>query len=147
MQVVQSLADHFARGDQSGLLQHAQVLHHPEPRHRQLRLQLGERAAVALKEEVKQPPTAWIGEGAKNRFVFHASIIRDLMVTCQGPYHAGERDVPSARNIRPLIGVDIQLWSPTGAVGGLVSWEPIDFGLRRANVETAIAKPGKIGEP
>src|SRR5205085_3606130 len=25
------------------------------------------------------------------------------------------------------------------AVGGLVSWEPIDFGLRRANVETAIA--------
>jgi len=85
---VQSLAAHFARGDQSGLLQHAQVLHHPEPRHRQLRLQLFERAAVALKEEVKQSPTAWIGEGAKNNFVFHVGIICDLMVTCQGADHA-----------------------------------------------------------
>ena len=80
---MQSLAAHFARGDQSGLLQHAQVLHHAEARHRQLRLQLGERAAVALKEEVKQPPTAWIGEGAKNGFIFHGYIICDLLVTCQ----------------------------------------------------------------
>lgn len=40
------------------------------------------------------------------------------MVTCQGPYHAGERDVLSTRNIRPLIGVAMQLWGPMGVVGG-----------------------------
>ena len=51
----------FSRPDRrvttrSGVLEHLEVLHHAEAGHRQLGLQLGERASVALEEEVEQEP-------------------------------------------------------------------------------------------
>src|SRR6187399_2312706 len=48
---VMSFPAHLARDHQARLLQDPQVLHGPEPSHRQLRLELGQRAAVALEEQ------------------------------------------------------------------------------------------------
>ncbi|BCL79270.1 hypothetical protein ccbrp13_17350 [Ktedonobacteria bacterium brp13] len=48
--------------------------------------------------------------------------------------------MPSARNIRPLVGVDMQLWSSTGAVGspaassGTMTYEDRSPGLYRFQV-------------
>jgi hypothetical protein len=45
------------------------VLHHPEPRHVQIGLELGQRAAVALEEPVEQEPTGRVGERLEHTVV------------------------------------------------------------------------------
>lgn len=47
------------------------MLHHAKPSHRELRLKLKKRAAVTLKEPVEQEPTAGVGKGTKDAFIFH----------------------------------------------------------------------------
>src|SRR4051812_35090209 len=74
-----------ATGDhQPGLLQHAQVFHHPEPRHGQLGFQLGQRAAVPLEEPVEQAPPGGIGQSLEDAIILaHRPNICDQQVTCQ----------------------------------------------------------------
>ena len=56
--------------DQGGVLEHAQVLHHPEAAEvGQRRAQLGEGLSVALEEAVEQQAALTVGEGAEHRFV------------------------------------------------------------------------------
>ena len=59
---VQLLPARPPRDDETGLLEHAQVLHDAEARHLQLGLQLGERAAVTHEEPVEQEATGRVGE-------------------------------------------------------------------------------------
>ena len=62
------------------------MLHHPEARHLQLRLELGQRAAVTLEEPVEQEASRRVGERLEHTVVVgHAAIIRDQTVTCQIP--------------------------------------------------------------
>ena len=56
------LAPHLAGDDEACVLQHAQVLHHSEARHLQLRLELGARAAVTLEEPVEEESPRRVGE-------------------------------------------------------------------------------------
>ena len=53
------------------------MLHDPEARHRQLGLELGERAAVTLEEPVEQMPAGRIGERLEDGIVIHGPTIRD----------------------------------------------------------------------
>jgi len=48
--------------DQSRLFEQAQVLHDPEARHFQFRLELGERPAVTFEQPVEQEPTRRVGQ-------------------------------------------------------------------------------------
>ena len=49
-------------------LEHAQVLHDPEPRHLRQRLaQLAERLAIALEEPIEEHPSTRVGEGPEDR--------------------------------------------------------------------------------
>ena len=61
------------------LLEHLQVLHHPEARHLQPGLQLGERAAVTHEEQVEQEAAGRVGEGLEDPVVVrgtrHGSIM------------------------------------------------------------------------
>ena len=45
------------------------MLHHAEARHLQLRLELGERAAVTLEEPVEQEPPRRVGERTEHGIV------------------------------------------------------------------------------
>ncbi|HEX5940587.1 MAG TPA: hypothetical protein VFZ12_09515 [Dehalococcoidia bacterium] len=64
---MQLLAAAAARGDEAGVFQHAQVLHHAEASHlRQLCLELGQGLAVALVESVEQQPPVASCEGAED---------------------------------------------------------------------------------
>ena len=45
------------------------MLHHAEPRHGELRLELGERTAVTLEEPVEKQPSRRIGEGTEDKVV------------------------------------------------------------------------------
>jgi hypothetical protein len=58
-----------AANDESCLLEQAQVLHHPEAGHLKLGLELGQRAAVALKEPVEQVPACRVGERLEHAVV------------------------------------------------------------------------------
>jgi hypothetical protein len=58
-----------ARDDEPGLLEEAQVLHDPEARHLDLRLELGERSAVTLEEPVEEMPAGGIGERPEHEVV------------------------------------------------------------------------------
>src|SRR5690606_41200877 len=62
VQVVELLAPHLPGHDQPGLLEHLEMLHHPETGHLQARFQLGERPAVSLVEQVEKVPTGRVGE-------------------------------------------------------------------------------------
>ena len=68
-------------------LEHLEVLHHAEAGHRQLGLELGERAAVTLEEQVEQEPTGRIGQRLEHAVqllvVGHEVNIGDYLVTCQ----------------------------------------------------------------
>src|SRR5208282_6485205 len=75
-----------ATGDhEPGVLQHAQVLHHPETSHFENRLELCQRQAVVGEEPVEQGASRWVGERPEHPVVVigHLFIIRDQMVTCQ----------------------------------------------------------------
>ena len=74
-----------AGDDETGVFEHAQVLHRAEPGHLQLRLELGERAAVTRKEPVEQEAPRRVGERFEDPVVVgHVSnTIRDQIVTCQ----------------------------------------------------------------
>ena len=58
-----------AGDDEPGVLEHAQVLHHAEPRHLQLGLELGQRAAVTLTKPVEQMPSRRVGEHLEHEVV------------------------------------------------------------------------------
>ena len=60
IQEVQLLPARPARDDEAGVFEHPQVLHHAEPRHLQLGLELGERSAVTLEEPVEEVPACRI---------------------------------------------------------------------------------------
>ena len=57
----------------TGLLEQAQVLHHPEAGHREAGLQLGQRLPVAPEEQVEQQPPGGIRQGLEHPVVVHAS--------------------------------------------------------------------------
>jgi hypothetical protein len=58
-----------AGDDKPGFLQHAQVLHDPEPGHRHVGFQLGERAAVTLEKPVQQETPGGVGERLEDAVV------------------------------------------------------------------------------
>src|SRR4029450_10877353 len=74
-----------ARDYEPCVLEDSQVLHDAEARHLQLRLKLGQRAAVTLKEQVEQEATRRVTERLKHTVLVlaHASTIGDHTVTCQ----------------------------------------------------------------
>ena len=81
-----------ASDHESRLLEEAQVLHHAEPGHLQLGLELGERAAVTHKEPVEQEAPRRVGQRLEDTVVVgHAAIIGDQMVTCQPTKWRGSR--------------------------------------------------------
>jgi hypothetical protein len=59
---VQLLLSAPARDHEPGVPEHPEVLHHAEPRHHRLRLQLGQRAAVTREQEVEQETKGGVGE-------------------------------------------------------------------------------------
>src|SRR2546423_9286896 len=63
------------RSDETGVLQHPQVLHHAEAGHLQIRLELAERAAVSLEQAVEQVPPGRIGECLEHAIVVHGSTL------------------------------------------------------------------------
>ena len=52
-----------------GVLEDPQVLHDPEPRHLQPRLELGERSAVTLEEPVEEEASRGVGERLEHPIV------------------------------------------------------------------------------
>ena len=99
VQVVELLPARPAGDDEACVFEDAQVLHHAEARHLQIRLELGERAAVALEEPVEQVPAGRIRQGLEDAVVVHMRRIGDLKVTCQAcenvpvPLYLTEEDV------------------------------------------------------
>ena len=69
VQEVQRLPARAAADDEPRVLEHAQVLHDPEARHLELRLELGERARAVLEELVEQEPPGRICECLKDEVV------------------------------------------------------------------------------
>jgi hypothetical protein len=59
----------LAGDDEPRLLQHLQVLHDPEAGHRELGLQLGQRAAVTREEQVEQEATRGVGKRLEHAVV------------------------------------------------------------------------------
>jgi len=76
VQEVELLPTYFPGRDEAGILQHAQVLHHPEARHRERRLKLPKRAAITLEEPVEQQAAVWVSKSAEDPFIFHAQHYR-----------------------------------------------------------------------
>ena len=75
---MQLLPARAASDDEARVLEDAQVLHHTEPRHLELRLELRERTAVALEEPVEEMPARRIGKRPEDPVVVvHARIIGD----------------------------------------------------------------------
>ena len=67
VQEVLLLASHLAGGDEVGVFEHAEVLHHAEARHLgQHDAQSDERLAVLLEQRVEQRPTVGVGERPKD---------------------------------------------------------------------------------
>jgi hypothetical protein len=80
---VQLLPPRPARYDDARPLEHAQVLHDTEPRHRQLRLELCQRATVTFEEQIEKESACRIRECLEHRIVVeYASTVCDYMVTC-----------------------------------------------------------------
>jgi len=63
--------------DEARILQDPQVLHHAEPSHLELGLELGERTAVPLEQTVEQVAASRIGECPEDVVVVHVPIIGD----------------------------------------------------------------------
>src|SRR4051794_26994223 len=78
---VQLLAAAPASDYEVRLLEHLQVLHHAEARHRQPALERGERLAVLLEQEVEQRPPRRVRQRLEH--LVHDQRIGDHMVTCQ----------------------------------------------------------------
>src|ERR1700722_13824341 len=78
---VQLLAPVPLGRDEVGFLEHLQVLHHPEPRHVELAVEVGERAPVTLEEQVEQVPPARVGECLEDEIFGHLDSIGDQTVT------------------------------------------------------------------
>ena len=75
---VQLLPSRPAGDDEPGAFEHLQVLHHAEAGHLQLRLELGERAAVALEEPVEEVAPGRVGQGLEHAVVvLHVRMIGD----------------------------------------------------------------------
>ena len=68
---VQLLAPRPARDDEAGAFEDAQVLHDAEARHLQLRLELGERAAVTRKEPVEEVTAGRVSQRSEHAVVVH----------------------------------------------------------------------------
>ena len=81
VQEVQLLAPALLRDHETGLFQHAQMLHHPEARHRQPPFERAQRLAVVLEQCVEELAPRRSGEGSEDRF--HGPTIGDFSVTCQ----------------------------------------------------------------
>ena len=78
---VQLLAALAAGGHDPGLLEHLQVLHHAEARHRQAPLECREGLAVLPEELVEQGPAGRVGQCLEH--LVHDPTIGDHSVTCQ----------------------------------------------------------------
>src|SRR5207247_7690007 len=94
VQEVQLLAPALLRDPEAGLLEHPQVLHHAEARHRQSPLERAERLPVFLEQRVEQPPARRGGKGPEH--CLHTPSIRDCLVTCQRPFRTHARDASTA---------------------------------------------------
>ncbi len=76
VQVVEARPSHLARRHEPSLLEHPDVLHHAEARDLEVGLELSERAAVLVVEQVEDRAARRIGQRPEHRFV-HASILGD----------------------------------------------------------------------
>src|SRR5689334_2278204 len=96
---VQLLPSRSAGDDQSRVLQYPQVLHDTEPADLHLRLQLGQRAAVTLEEQVEQEAARRIRERLEDQVVIvHCpGRLCDRKVTCQVGAAAVRRRTTMAR--------------------------------------------------
>ena len=65
------------------MLQNLEMLHDAKASHRQPRLQVLQRPAVALKEQVQEEATRWVGKSPEYVIVVHIQTIGDRVVTCQ----------------------------------------------------------------
>src|SRR4051794_17693999 len=83
VQEVELLATAPLRRHEARVLEHAQMLHHAEARHRQPALEAAQRLPVVAKELVQQ--TSPRGISQRPEHLIHVSTICDLMVTRQGP--------------------------------------------------------------
>jgi hypothetical protein len=70
VQEMQLLAPAPPGYDEAGLLEHAQVLHHTEARHRQAPLECAQRLPVLLEQLVEQASSCRVGEGPEH--IVHA---------------------------------------------------------------------------
>src|SRR5262249_34822938 len=66
---------------QARILELPQVLHHPEPRHAEPRLERAQGLSVLAEQLVEQAPPGRIGQGLE--YLIHVPIIGDRLVTCQ----------------------------------------------------------------
>jgi PAS domain S-box-containing protein len=88
-----------ARQDEVGIFQNLEMLHYTKARHGQPGLQVFQRAAVALKEQVQEDATRSVSKCLEYLVVVrHHSTIGDHMVTCQVAPACPRiaRDLPSA---------------------------------------------------
>src|SRR6476646_1553687 len=72
-----------ARDHEVRLLEHAEVLHHPEARHRELPPEFAERLAVPAAELVEELPPGRRRQRSEDHVLVHITSICDLLVTCQ----------------------------------------------------------------
>src|SRR5579872_983882 len=83
IQIVPLLATHPPAGDETGVLEYAQVLGDAETCDRQVRLELGERESGFLEQPVQEVPSSPISQCLEDLLVFHPPTIGDYLVTCQ----------------------------------------------------------------
>lgn len=68
--------DHWAHGDQTGIRQHPQMLHHPEAGDRLVALQPGQGLAVPLAQAIGQATADRISQGTKDIVAAELQIAR-----------------------------------------------------------------------
>ena len=69
--------------DEAGMLQNLEMLHDAKARSSPPELQVLQRPAVALKEQVQEEATRWVGKSPEYVIVVHIQAIGDRVVTCQ----------------------------------------------------------------
>ncbi len=67
------------------VFEHTQMLHDPESRHLDLRLEFGERLTILGEQSVEYQAPGRIGQCLEDVIVVHESTIGDHLVTCQRP--------------------------------------------------------------
>src|SRR5262245_34503065 len=93
------------RQDETGIFQNLEVLHHTKARHGQPGLQVLQRAAVALKEQIQEDATRSVSKCLEYLVVVrHLGTIGDHMVTCQVGACRNFASCPSRRLAAPLLG-------------------------------------------